>query len=48
MVHFPFHGNRLVYVTPIKVAITKPGYIWTLLTGAARGPSKMYMSNAFP
>ena len=28
MVHFPFHGNRLAYVRPIKGAITKPGFIW--------------------
>ena len=48
MVHFPFHGKRMVYVPPIKVAIMKPGFIWTLLTGATLGPSKMCMSNAFP
>ena len=48
MVHFPFHGNPLVYVPPIKAAITKPGFIWTLLIGATRGLSKGRMNHAFP
>ena len=44
MVHFPFHGNRLVYVPPIKAAITKPGFTdWSKL-----GPSKVRVNNAFP
>ena len=29
-------------------AITKPGFNWTLLIGATRGPSKKCMSSAFP
>ena len=41
MVHFPFHENPLVYVPMIKAAITKPGFIWTLLIGATRGLSKV-------
>ena len=28
MVHSPFQGKRLVYAPPIKVAITKHGFIW--------------------
>ena len=48
MVHFPLHGSRLVYAPPIKAAITKPGFIWTLLIGATRGPSKVRMNHAFP
>ena len=47
MVHSPSHGKRLVYVPPIKVAIMKPGFIWTFLSGATLGPSKMCMNNAF-
>ena len=30
MVYFPFHRNRLVYVPPMKAAITKLGFIWTV------------------
>ena len=48
MVHFPFHGNRLVYVPPIKAAITKPGFIWTLSTGAILGPNMVRMNIAVP
>ena len=47
MVHFPSRGNPLVYVPPIKAAITKPGFMWTLLIGGTRGPSKQCMSSAF-
>ena len=39
MVHFPFDGKRLVYVPPIKVAITKHGFIWTSWIGTTGGPS---------
>ena len=40
--------NPLVYVPPIKAAIAKPGFNWTLLIGATRGPSKKCMSSVFP
>ena len=33
---------------PFKAAITKPGFIWTLLIGATRGLSKVRMNHAFP
>ena len=46
-VHVPFHGNPLVYVPPIKAAITKLGFTWTLLIGATRCLSKVRMSSAF-
>ena len=48
MVYFPLHGNPLVYVPPIKAAITKPGFIWTLLIGATCCLSKVRMNHAFP
>ena len=47
MVHVPSRRNPLVYVPPIKAAITKPGFIWTLLIGATRGPSTTSMSSTF-
>ena len=34
MVHFPLHGNRLVYVPLIKVAIMRHGSTWISSTGA--------------
>ena len=34
---FPFHGKRLIYVTPIQVAITKHGFIWTSSIGPTGG-----------
>ena len=48
MVHSPSHGKRLVHVPPIKVAITKNGFKWTLWIGTTGGPSKTFMSSTFP
>ncbi len=44
---FPFLAKPLVYVQPIKVAITKHGFISVLLTGALPGPEKMIMNGIF-
>ena len=44
---FPFLAEPLVCVQPIKVAITKHGFISTLLAGAIPGPEKMIMNGTF-
>ena len=44
---FLFLAKPLVYVQPIKVAITKHGFISILLTGAIPGPEKMIMNGIF-
>ena len=48
MTHSPFHGKRLVFVPPIKVAITKHGFIWTSSIGTTGGPSTTTVIGTFP
>ena len=43
---FPFLAKPLVYVPPIKAAITKRGCTWILLIGATHVPGKIRTSHA--
>ena len=47
MSHSPSHGKRSVYVPPIKVAVTKHGFIRTSWIGTTGGPSMKFMSSTF-